>query len=239
MLVKNWMSKDVITVNANAPIIDAIKLLKHHDIGRLPVMQKDKMVGIVTDRDLKSASASDAVPFEVHELLYLLSKIKIEEVMSKNPITVPPDYTVEETADVFLENKISSTPVVDDQDQLVGIITQKDLFKALISLTGKRNKGIEFAFKVEDRPGSIKALTDIIRNYKGRLMSILSFNENVQEGYRNVYIEVCRIDREKVSQLKKKLREKGTMLYFVDKWQNEREIYKKRIPNSIWFSPLS
>jgi acetoin utilization protein AcuB len=226
MLVKNWMSKDIITVNENAPIIDAIKLLKHHNIGRLPVMQKCKMVGIVTDRDLKRASASDAVPFEVHELLYLLSKIKIEEVMSKNPISVPPDYTVEETADLFLENEISSTPVIDDQDQLVGIITRKDLFKALISLTGKRNKGIEFAFKVEDRPGSTKALTDIIRNYKGRLMSILSSDENIQEGYRNVYIEACQIDREKVSQLNKKLREKATMLYFVDKRQNKREIYE-------------
>jgi len=226
MLVRNWMSKDVITVNVNDPIIDAIKLLKHNDIGRLPVMQKGKMVGIVTDRDVKRASASDAVPLEVHELLYLLSKIKIDEIMSKNPITVPPDYTVEETAEVLLENKISSTPVVDDQDQLVGIITQNDLFRVLISLTGERKKGIQFAFKVEDRPGSTKELADIIRNYNGRLVSILSSHENVQEGYRNVYIKAYQIDREKISQLKKELREKATMLYFVDKRQNKREVYE-------------
>ena len=227
MLVKNWMSKDVITVNVNDPIIDAIRLLKHNDIGRLPVMQKGEMVGIITDRDVKRASASDAVRFEVHELLYLLSKIKIDEIMSKNPITVPPDYTVEETAEVLLENKISSTPVVDDQDQLVGIITQNDLFRALISLTGERKKGIQFAFKVEDRPGSTKELADIIRNYNGRLASILSTHENVQEGYRNVYIKAYQIDREKISELKKELREKGaTMLYFVDKRQNKREVYE-------------
>ena len=227
MLVRNWMSKDVITINVNESLIDAIKLLKHNDIGRLPVMQKGKMVGIVTDRDVKGASASDAVPFEVHELLYLLSKIKIDEIMSKNPITVPPDYTVEETAEVLLENKISSTPVVDDQDQLVGIITLNDLFRALISLTGERKKGIQFAFKVEDRPGSTKELADIIRNYNGRLASILSTHENVQEGYRNVYIKAYQIDREKISELKKELREKGaTMLYFVDKRQNKREVYE-------------
>ena len=169
MLVRNWMSKDVITVNVNDPIIDAIKLLKHNKIGRLPVMKKGKMVGIVTDRDVKRASASDAVSLEIHELLYLLSKVKIEGIMSKPPITVPPDYTIEETAEVLLENKISSTPVVDDQGQLVGIITQNDLFRALISLTGERKKGIQFAFKVEDRPGSTKELADIIRNYNGRL----------------------------------------------------------------------
>ena len=226
MLVRNWMSKDVITVNVNDPIIDAIKLLKHNKIGRLPVMKKGKMVGIVTDRDVKRASASDAVSLEIHELLYLLSKVKIEGIMSKPPITVPPDYTIEETAEVLLENKISSTPVVDDQGQLVGIITQNDLFRALISLTGERKKGIQFAFKVEDRPGSTKELADIIRNYNGRLASTLSSSENSPEGYTNVYIKAYQIDREKISELKNELRAKATMLYFVDQRENKREVYK-------------
>lgn len=225
MLVRNWMSKDVITVNVNDPIIDAIKLLKHNKIGRLPVMKKGKMVGIVTDRDVKRASASDAVSLEIHELLYLLSKVKIEGIMSKPPITVPPDYTIEETAEVLLENKISSTPVVDDQGQLVGIITQNDLFRALISLTGERKKGIQFAFKVEDRPGSTKELADIIRNYNGRLASTLSSSENSPEGYTNVYIKAYQIDREKISELKNELRAKATMLYFVDQRENKREVY--------------
>ena len=225
MLVKNWMSKNVITVDINESLIDAVKLLKHNDIGRLPVMKKGEMVGIVTDRDVKRASASDAVSLEIHELLYLLSKLKIEEIMSKDPITVPQNYTIDETAEVLLENKISSTPVVDDQNQLVGIITQNDLFRALISLTGERKKGIHFAFKVEDRPGSTKELTDIIRNYNGRLVSILSSYQNSPEGYRNVYIKACQIDREKISELKNELREKATMLYFVDQRENKREIY--------------
>jgi len=107
MLVRNWMSKDVITVSVNDSLIDAVKLLKHNDIGRLPAMKKGKMVGIVTDRDVKRASASDAVSLEIHELLYLFSKIKIEQIMSKDLITVPQDYTIEETAEVLLENKIS------------------------------------------------------------------------------------------------------------------------------------
>jgi acetoin utilization protein AcuB len=206
--------------------MNAVKLLKKNNIGRLPVMKKGKIVGIVTDRDLKRASASDANSLEIHELLYLLSILKIEKIMSKDPITVPPDYTVEETAEVLLDNKISSTPVVDDQGQLVGIITQNDLFRALISLTGERKKGIQFAFNVADRPGSTTELTDIIRNYNGRLASILSSYDNVPAGYHRVYIKACQIDREKVPELKNELREKAVMLYFVDQREQKREVYE-------------
>jgi len=226
MLVKNWMSKDVITIHLNDPLIEAIRLLKHNDIGRLPVMKKGRIVGIVTDRYIKRASASVAVSLEIHELLYLLSKIKIEEIMSKDPITVPPEYTIEETAEVLLENRISSTPVVDDQDRVVGIITQNDLFRALISLTGERKKGIQFAFNVKDRQGSVKALTDIIHKYNGRLVSMLSSDDNAPEGYHRVYIKACQIEREKTSKLKKELRDKSTMLYLVDQRAKKREIYE-------------
>ena len=110
MLVKNWMNKQVITVDAEDSMMDAMRLMKEHHIRMLPVMDKHKLVGIVTDRDLKRASASDATSLEIHELLYLIPKIKVREIMSKNPITVPYDFTVEETAEILLDNKISGTP---------------------------------------------------------------------------------------------------------------------------------
>ncbi len=97
MLVKNWMSKNVITVDENDSMQDAMKYLKEHDIRMLPVMKKGKVIGIVTDRDLKRASASDATTLEVHELLYLLTKIKVKDIMTRDVITVPPDYTVDHT----------------------------------------------------------------------------------------------------------------------------------------------
>ena len=144
MLVKNWMSKNVITVDENDFMQDAMRLLKKYGIRMLPVMKKGKLVGIVTDRDLKRASASDATTLDVHELLYLLTKIKVKDIMTKDPITVPPDYTAEETALVLLDGKISGAPVVDDSGQVVGTITQTDLFRVLISLTGIGNVGIQF-----------------------------------------------------------------------------------------------
>jgi acetoin utilization protein AcuB len=225
MLVKNWMSKNVITVDVNDSMQDAMKLLKENDIRMLPVMKKAKLVGIVTDRDLKKASASDATTLEVHELLYLLMKIKVKDIMTRDVITVPPDYTVEETAQVLQKNRISGAPVVVADGQLVGTITQTDLFRVLISLTGVGNGGIQFGFQVEDKPGSIKEVADIIRIYGGRMVSILSSYDDVAEGYRKVYIRMRSIERSELQKLIKDLRTKATLLYMVDHRENKRVIY--------------
>jgi acetoin utilization protein AcuB len=225
MLVKNWMSKNVITVNIKDSMQDAIKLLKENDIKMLPVMKKGKLVGIITDRDLKRASASDATTLDVHELLFLLSKIKIKDIMTKDPIMIPDDFTVEETAEILLKNKISGAPVINNEGQVVGTITQTDLFKVLISLTGVGTKGIQFAFLLEDEPGSIKVIADEIRKYGGRMVSILTSYQSAPQGYRRVYIRMYDIERAEIEKLKEEQRQKGTLLYVVDHKKNKREIY--------------
>ncbi len=225
MLVKNWMSKTVITADADDSIHDAMKLLKTHKIRMLPVIKKSKLVGVITDRDIKRASASDATTLSVHELNYILSKVKVKEIMPDRLITVPFDYTVEETAGVLLENKISGVPVIDHDGRVVGTITQTDLFKVLISLTGVGNRGVQFALQLKDRPGYIKEVSDIIREDKGHIVSILSSNEQVPEGYRNVYIRMYGVDRSKLPQLIEVLKEKAILIYMVDHEANTREIY--------------
>lgn len=226
MLVKNWMSDSVVTVNAEDSMQDAINLLKEHGVRMLPVMKKGKLVGVVTDRDLKRASASDATTLDVHELLYLISKIKVGDIMTKNPITVPPDYTVEETAEILLKNKISGIPVVNHEGAVVGVITQTDLDKVLISLTGYGKRGIQFAFQVEDRPGSIKEITDVLRKYDCRILSVLTSYDRVPEGHRKVYIRIFNVDRDQLPQLKEELRGRAGLLYMVDHKENRREIYQ-------------
>ncbi len=89
MLVSNWMSKNVVTVDVEDSMHDAVKLMKENEIRMLPVLKKGKLVGIITDRDLKRSAASDATMLDVHELLYLVSKIKVRNIMTKDPITVP------------------------------------------------------------------------------------------------------------------------------------------------------
>ncbi len=219
------MSKTVVTADINDSMQDAVKLLKQNNISMLPVMKNGKLVGIVTDRDLKRASASDATTLEVHELLFLISKIKIKEIMTKDPVSIPIDFTVEEAAEILLEKNISGAPVVDGQGKVVGTITKGDMFRVLIALTGVGKRGIQFAFEVEDRPGSIRELTDVIRHYGGRMVSILSTYEHVRKGYRKVFIRMYGVDRDKLPQLEKDLGEKAKYLYLVDHRENRREIF--------------
>jgi acetoin utilization protein AcuB len=225
MLVSNWMSKDVSTVDVEDSMHDAVKLLKEKGIRMLPVLKKGKLVGIVTDRDLKRSAASDATTLDVHELLYLVSKIKVGSIMTKNPITVPQNFTVEETAEVLLKNKISGVPVVDQNGDVVGMITQTDLFRVLIALTGVGKGGIQFAFQLEDRTGSIKEVADVIRLYGGRMVSILTSYEDVPEGYRKVFIRMRSIERARLQQLKEELSYKVALIYMVDHRENIREIF--------------
>lgn len=229
MLVKNWMSKNVISVDVNDSMHDAMKLMKENNIRMLPVMEEGKLVGIITDRDIKRASASDATTLEIHELTYLMIRIKVMDIMNKNPITVRFDHTLEETAEILLKNKISGVPVVGDKGDVVGIITQTDLFRALISMTGIGKRGVQFAFQLEDRPGSIKEVCDIIRKYDGRMVSILSSYEGMPEGYRKVYIRSYAIDRSKLRQLKDEFRKNYTVPYIVDHLEDKREIFQNSV----------
>ena len=219
------MSKPVITAEANDSMNEVMDLMKEHEIGMVPVMKKGKLVGIVTDRDLKRSSASDATTLEIHELLFLISKIKVKDIMTKDPITVPFDFTVEEAAEVLMKNRISGAPVVDHDGQIVGTITKGDLFRVLISLTGVGKRGIQFAFQVEDLPGTIKEVADIIRRYGGRMVSILSTYDNGPKGYRKVFIRMYAVKRDKLQQLEADIREKATLLYVVDHRENRREIF--------------
>jgi acetoin utilization protein AcuB len=215
MLVGNWMTKDVISVDVNDSMQDAARLIRGHKIRRLPVMENGRLVGIVTDRDLKRASASDVTTLEIHELLFLISEIKISDIMTKDPITIPLDYTIDEAAQILLEHKLSGAPVVDDEGQVAGVITQTDIFRVLVLFTGVKKAGIQFAFQLEDRPGSIKEVSDIMRNYGCLLVSILS-GQDVQAGYRRVYIRVRDCDQKRLEELKEELKAKANVLYVMD-----------------------
>ncbi len=225
MLVKNWMRKGVITLDVDDSMHKAVGLMREYRPPLLPVMKEGGLVGVVTDRDLKRASASDATALELHELLYLTAKIRVEDIMTKNPITIPPDYTLEEAAAKLLVNNISGMPVVDEHDKIVGIISKQEIFLALISLTGFGKRGIHLAFDVEDRPGSIKEVTDVIRDYGGRLVSLLSSYERARAGNRRLYVRAWAIDRSKVPDMLDDLRKVATLLYIIDHRDNKREEY--------------
>jgi acetoin utilization protein AcuB len=225
MLVKNWMSKNVITIDADDSMQHAIKLLKEHKINLLPVMKKGKLAGVITDRDLKKSSPSEATTLDMHELLYLISKIKVQDIMSKKLYTVPEDYTVEETAELLLEKRISGVPVLDENGKPIGVITKNDIFRLLISLTGLGKKGVQIAVQLKDVPGAIKAVRELIRKYDGRTASILTSSENIPDGKFNVYFRIYQVEKAKLQSLVKEIQGKGTVLYMVDHRDGKRTIY--------------
>lgn len=225
MLVKNWMSREVITVDANQSLQEAVRLTKENRINSLPVLDRGNLVGIISDRDLKKASASDATTLDIHELMFLVSKIKIRTVMTPSPITVHPDHTIEEAAAVLLENRISSLPVLTVAKQLVGIITRSDMFKVIISLTGLGKKGIQMGLLLKDENGEIQRVREVLRRFGVRMISILSSAQDLPGGFRKVYFRFENLNRADLPDLLEAVKAVATVLYVVDHRENQRMIF--------------
>lgn len=228
MLIRYWMSRPVITVDRNDSMQRAASLMKENHIKLLPVVDEGALCGVITDRDLKQASASDATSLDIHELLFLISKIKVANIMTRSVFTVDPDWTMEEAAALMLEHKISGAPVVDDQGVLWGVITQTDMFKATLYITGLKKRGLHVAFVLEDTPGSIMEIVNVVRQFGGRMASILSTYERAPAGYRNVYLRFHGIPRDRIDDLLTILREKAKLRYVVDHDQNRRTVFDTR-----------
>jgi len=230
MLVKGWMNTDVITVREDTAMAKAPIIMKQKRIRTLPVVNKNgRLVGIVTDRDLKDASPSKATSLNVYELNFLISKLKIKDIMSRNLVFVRPDETMEFAAILMLDNKISSLPVIDQDDSLIGIITQTDIFRALVDITGACTGGIQFAFSLEDRPGSIKEVADEIRFFGGRIVSILSTQEHAEEGCHNIYIRIQSLPKDRTEKLVKSLERKFLLLYSARDYLDQIEARQTRV----------
>ena len=132
LIVRNWMTPDPVTVTPKTTLPDAHDLMKRRRIRRLPVVEDDKLVGIVTLGDVREASPSDATSLSIYEVHYLLAQLTVDSIMTKEPVTVTPETTIKDAARIMLEKKISGLPVVQD-GRIVGIITESDIFEGLIA----------------------------------------------------------------------------------------------------------
>jgi acetoin utilization protein AcuB len=174
MLVGERMSHPVISVTTDMPIIDALNMMKRERIRRTPVVKDGKLVGIVSDKDLLNASPSPATSLSIWEMNYLLSKIKVKDVMTKNLFTVTEDTPIETAARIMADNKIGGLPVKRGE-QIVGIITETDLFKIFLELMGAREVGVRVSVLVADRPGQLAKMTAAIANRGGNMIAFGQF----------------------------------------------------------------
>lgn len=187
MYVSDWMTKKVFSVSPDDYLSDVLSLMKEKGIKHVPVIKSGKLKGIISDRDIKEYSPSKATSLDIYELHYILAKTKIKEIMTTGVITTTSDAPVEEAAMIMLDRSIGCLPVLDDDD-LTGIISDKDIYRALVDITGVRHGGNRICVTIEDRAGSIKEVADIIRKHSFRLQGILTSYEGVKDGYRKVVI---------------------------------------------------
>jgi len=163
MKVMDRMTTDVKTVELNGSVTEAFRLMKDNNIRRLPVMDKGKLVGIVTLADLNQASPSTATSLSIHELNYILAKTRIKDILPKKQqvLTVEPDNYIETAAKKMRQNMVSGLPVLEN-GKLVGIVTETDIFDALIDILGVKKAHTRIDFFAKDRPGSLAEVTGLI-----------------------------------------------------------------------------
>jgi len=194
MLVRERMSKPVITIPPQMTVPDALNLMKQEHIRRLPVVEHGKLVGIVTDKHLLSASPSPATSLSVWEITYLLSKLAVDRIMSREVVTVSEDTPLEEAARIMIDNKIGGLPVLRGE-QLVGIITESDLMKTFLEFMGARERGIRLTLLVKEEKGRLAQLARTIAELGGNIVAMgLFMGEDPSN--RVATVKVAEVNRE-------------------------------------------
>ena len=171
MFVKNKMTANPFTISPDQTIPDAHEIMTENGVKRLPVMKNGKLVGVVSKEDIAQASPSKATTFSMGEITYLLAKTKISQIMNKNPIIVSSDALLEAAAVLMRDNNVSFLPVIDN-NKLVGIITESDIFDSFIELLGFREPGTRLTVEADDAPGIMSNLTSIIGNFGANISHV-------------------------------------------------------------------
>jgi len=174
MRIRDVMTKNPITVDSETLVLDAQKIMKENNIRRLVIVDKGKLVGIVTQHDLLEASPSPATSLSVHELNYLLSKLKVKDIMRKNPVTLTPDTPFEEALKIGQEKKIGSFPVV-DKGKLVGIATESDIVRFLTRALGLTEEGSRITIEgLGGKLGDLEKIISIVNQHQTIILSLIS-----------------------------------------------------------------
>ena len=213
MLIKDWMTKDVLTVDENTSLMRATRMMKENSIRRLPVVSHGKLIGIVTDRDVKDASPSKTTSLDIHELYYLLSEMKVKDVMTSKPVTLTGDDTLEKAAVVMLEDKISGMPIVDKLDHLIGLLSETDVLRGFIHSTGIQDGTVQFVFDLPDKPGSVTQVIEKLRKHDARVLSILTSFLDAEQGCKRVAVRIAAKDNASIDELSKELSADYTIVY--------------------------
>ena len=199
MYVRNRMTVNPITVSPDTMIATALELMREKNINRIPVVKDEKLVGIITERKLMEVSPSSATSLSIFEINYLLSKTKVEQVMTKKVVTVAPDDLLEVAALKMRDNSVGGLPVVEN-GKVVGIITESNIFDAFIEIMGFRERGSRISILIqEDRPGVLAELAQTVATCDINITHLAIYQGEI----------VLRVDTREPDELLERLKEKG------------------------------
>ena len=177
MLVKDCMTSNPVTIGPDMPVAEALSFMRQQNVRRLPIVnKKGKLIGIISEKDLLYASPSPATSLSVYEVGYLLSKLKVEEIMAKDVTTVAPGAPLEEAARIMADGQVGGLPVMDG-DHLVGIITETDIFKTILEMMGARQAGVRLTLHLVDEPGALSRITGSIAAVGGDIIALGTFHQ--------------------------------------------------------------
>lgn len=178
MFVADRMTENPVAITPSTAVTTAKELMKEHNFRRLPVVEKEKLVGWVTENDLRQVAPSSATTLSVYEVNYLLAKLKISDVMKKDLIVVHEDSPIEEAALLMMRHKIGGLPVLDREEKLVGVITETDVFKAFLDMSGvSSGDATRFTLRAVDKVGLLASLGSIFAGLDLSIYSISSYTD--------------------------------------------------------------
>ncbi|HEY83897.1 MAG TPA: CBS domain-containing protein [Chloroflexi bacterium] len=199
MLVREHMTSPAVTITADTPFQDALNMMRERKFRRLPVVdKKGKLVGIVSERDLLYASPSPATSLSVWEMNYLLSQLEIKSLMTKAVITILPDTTIESAASVMMKKKIGGLPVVDDNNKVIGVITETDIFKILTQMFGGGEAGLRLTLEVVREKGILATLAQAILDLGGYIVSVGSYALEDKPDMDGLVVKVQGVNKEQL-----------------------------------------
>ncbi len=199
MIVRNIMTSNPYTVTPDTNIAEALSIMREKGIRRLPVMKGGKLIGIVTKRRLLEVSPSPATTLSVFEMNYLLARTVVKDIMTKDVLTIAPDVLLEQAAVMMADNNIGGLPVLEN-NHLVGIITEKDLFQSFVEILGFRDNGSRISVDVSDnRPGVLATISSITAELEMNILHVVIYKDEI----------IFRVNTNNVESLLSRLKDKG------------------------------
>ncbi len=197
MIVKEAMTPNPVTVEITSTLPQIVEIMREHSIRRVPVMHGDRLMGIVSDHDVMTTMPSPATTLSRWEMNTLLEKVTAKEIMTSPVYVAAPNCPIEEVARLMLQRKFGAMPVLDDDDKLIGIVTESDIFRMFVDMLSGEEPGLRFELRVERHRGVLSNLARIVNDNGGGIIAIATLNEP-DNRYKRVLVKEEGADAERV-----------------------------------------